>query len=136
MDISLGKLRDLVMDREAWCAAVHGLTELDMTEQLNWTECNCVCLADGGEPRATLVVPQGKSYESFCVPESGPQRFAWIGLSQQYLFTGVSGRVHCCHSLPAKGWEVWILPEFLSLQRKKTPFISPSLPPIHTSSHS
>ena len=47
MDIGLNKRRELVMDREAWRAVIHGVAESNKTEQLNWTDYMNISIAEG-----------------------------------------------------------------------------------------
>ena len=50
MGMSLSKLRDFVMDREAWCTAIHGVAK-SWTWLSDWTELNWICYSNPNEPR-------------------------------------------------------------------------------------
>ena len=57
-DMSLSKLRELVMDREAWRAAVHGVSK-SQTQMSNWTELK-IKIVTNSEKHIGLIGPQGE----------------------------------------------------------------------------
>ena len=85
MDMSLSKLRELLMDRESWCAAIHGVTE-SQTWLSNWTELN---------PESIIEIWTNALRVSLC----------W----RKYLFIWVSPNMFITIHLKSHGHNVFVI---------------------------
>ena len=57
VDVNLSKLREMVKDRETWCAAVNGVSEEDMTERLSNNKLMSIVVSVSGVQQSNSVIP-------------------------------------------------------------------------------
>ena len=118
MDMSLYELWELVIDREAWCAAIHGgHKQLDMTGWLNWTELNwifhCVYVPQLSYPfvcRWTSRFLPCPGYCQQCCDEHWGTR---VSFNSGFL------------SVYAQKWDCWVIWQFYFQFFKESPHCSP-----------